>query len=640
MLNEEKKIIAICTAGINSEYIDTVLASLHSLADSFQYKLLYFNSFSNLFDFEKHDVGESNIFHLINYDLLDAVILLSETFKRDSVRDEIIEKAKLNNLPVVSIDHYIEGCFNVNFRYSNSMSEIIEHLITKHHYRRINFIAGQKGNLFSEERIEVYKKVLEKHGIPVEEERIGYGEFWGGPAEKVIRGFIESDLPMPEAIVCANDTMAIAAFKYLSEAGYRIPEDIAVTGFDGIREALEHIPSITTAKHDYYEAIACSYRILEQYFRGETPEKQHWIDSKIIYGTSCGCEEANTRVYSTLARDLYEQIDFYDHFNRLQIKMTAKLADTDSFYGVFNNLKDYAENFLVDRFWLCIVDDFLSEKKVLSDIIEEQTFKRVGYSATMNMMLAQKDGEWQGLTDFHTGSLLPRLDHILEEENNVMFLPLHVLDRSIGYVALVYDPDKVKMHHLYHFFMNISNALEATRIRQRQQALIDNLENKYVHDPMTGLFNRRGFYQRVEPVYEQCVRENMPIMVMSVDLNGLKYINDTYGHADGDIAISTVGKALSNAAPPLFTCARFGGDEYVVAGQVESKEETKEFYKNVLAFLEDFNENSEKPYQVNASIGYVTGVPNEQLTLDEFIKQADENMYKEKVRYHARGVSR
>lgn len=636
MLDGDNKIVAVCTAGINSEYIDTVLAALHSLADSFRFKILYFNSFSNLYDFEKHDIGESNIFHLINYNLIDGMILLSETMKTDSVRDEIVEKANIYDIPVVSIDHYIEGCFNINFRYSNAMEEIVTHLIEHHHYKRINFIAGNEGNSFSEERLEAYKKVLRDHNIPVEEERIGYGQFWGGPTEKVIEQFLSSELPLPEAIVCANDTMAIAAFKYLSQAGYKIPEDIAVTGFDGIREAMEHSPSITTAKQDYYETARQAYRILESYFNGKNPEEQHWIDSKILYGASCGCKDNNKRKYSTLVRELYEQIDSYDNFNRMQIKMTADLTDNDSFQGVFSNLKKYVDNFLADRFWLCIVDDFLSEKEVLSDIIEESTFKRVGYSTTMDIMLSRYDDEWQGITDFHTVSLLPNLERVLEENNNIMFLPLHVLEQTIGYVALVYDPDKMKLNHTYQFFMNISTALETTRTHQRQQAIINNLEIKYVHDPMTGLFNRRGFYQRLEPLYQKCICENKMIMVISVDLNGLKFINDTYGHADGDIAISTVGKALADVATSEQTCARFGGDEYIVAGKVDSEEEAKEFCQNVASYLEDFNASSGKPYKVSASIGYVTGIPNQQISLDEFIKVADEKMYEDKVRYHSR----
>lgn len=127
----------------------------------------------------------------------------------------------------------------------------------------------------------------------------------------------------------------------------------------------------------------------------------------------------------------------------------------------------------------------------------------------MDIMLSRENGEWQGITDFDTSVLLPKLEEVLEEENNVMFLPLHVLEQTIGYVALVFDPDIMRMNYVYQFFMNISNALETTKTHQRQQAIINNLEIKYIHDPMTGLFNRRGFYQRLEPVYNICSKRKL-----------------------------------------------------------------------------------------------------------------------------------
>ena len=123
-------------------------------------------------------------------------------------------------------------------------------------------------------------------------------------------------------------------------------------------------------------------------------------------------------------------------------------------------------------------------------------------------------------------------------------------------------------------------------------------------------------------------------MMISIDLNGLKPINDTYGHADGDIAISTVAKALMTAARQNDVCARFGGDEFIVAGSLSSEAEADQYIKDVQSFLDDFNASSGKPYDVSASFGLVSAVPNESITLDEFIGQADEKMYAEKAKHH------
>lgn len=75
------------------------------------------------------------------------------------------------------------------------------------------------------------------------------------PTKKVIKDFINSELPMPQAIACANDTMAITAYNSLINAGYDLPREIAITGFDGLIQAIEHYPAITTAQHDYENAV-------------------------------------------------------------------------------------------------------------------------------------------------------------------------------------------------------------------------------------------------------------------------------------------------------------------------------------------------------------------------------------------------
>ena len=642
MLSNNTKCVAVCAAGMDANYNDELFRTMHSMADEFGLKLLFFISFSSLYEFEKHDIGESNIFHLINYRLIDGVIMLTETIKNEKIRRKIIDEANANNVPVISIDHFMEDCYNINFQYANAMKEMIAHLVEHHHCQKINFIAGGKENSFSDDRTQAYRQMLEKYNIPIEEERIGYGNFWGEPTKQVMKDFIESDLPFPDAIVCANDSMAIAAVKCLADAGYRVPEDVAVTGFDGILEGQEHLPKITTARNDYRKAIQYAFQIVLDCLAGEKLESQFFVDAVPMLGSSCGCNQNITIQYNNdLNRKLYDRLAEYDEFNRKQIAMLADLTDSDSFQDVFDNLVKYSDSFFSDKFWLCIVDDFLVQKEAISDIIEESTMNRVAqYSSTMNVMLSKSNGEWLGITDFNTETFVPNLEEVLAEDNNIMFLPLHVLERTIGYVALVYHPEQMKMIYEYQFLMNVSNALETTRIHKRQKTIIDNLEMKYIHDPMTGLLNRRGFYQQLANVYCRCMEENGLLMVVSADLNGLKPINDTYGHADGDIAITAVGKALSEAAFKDFTCARFGGDEFVAAGRVESREDEFLFRKRVEESLDAFNSISGKPYKVSSSIGCFIGVPNEHITLDDFIKAADEKMYEDKVCYHARAQTR
>lgn len=637
MLSRDTKIIAVCCAAIDSNYNKHYMRYFSEFAKNYNFKILFFRSFSDLYRAAsngKHDMGESCIFSLINHNLIDGMIILSETIKSSPVRKEIIEQARRNDIPVISIDHPMDGCYNINYDYKTALEKILCHLVEDHHYTRINFIAGIKGNNFSEERIEIYKKVLSEHGIPIEENRIGYGCFWSTPTKNVINNFINSDLPMPQAIACANDIMAVTAYHSLMEAGYNLPDDIAITGFDGIFQAIDHLPPITTAQHDYKCAVIKSFELLHDIFNDKEVPMQNYIDSNVIIGGSCGCVQENVTQYNTLAYDLNNKLDEQIHFNQVQINMSADLNDNSSFQGVFDKLTHYSSNFFSHRFWLCIVDNFLTVEEELSDIIDEKSYPHLGYSSHMDVVLSKHDKVWQGMTDFETSNLLPNLEQVLEEEDNVMFVPLHVLDRTIGYAALVYEPDRMNMEQLYQFLMNVSNALETMKTHQRQQNIISNLENKYIHDPLTGLLNRRGFYQKLLPQFSQCIENEQHFIVISVDLNGLKKINDTYGHSDGDISISAIGNILIESKINNETCARFGGDEFVMAGPLADGLDSCDFKNKIQENINIFNETHDYPYEVSASIGIITGIPTMDISLDDFIKAADEEMYKDKVIHH------
>lgn len=639
--NETSKTIAICTAGINNDYNNMFLKAFHKHADAYNFNLLYFCSFSDLYQGNSHDKGEANIFELINYSAIDGVILLYETFKDrlnnshnlNLIADSIIEKAHRSGVPVVCIDHHAEGCYNISFNYDKAMEEIVTHFVEHHHFSRINFIAGIKGNDFSEHRLNIFRRIMAEHNIPLEEERIGYGEFWSDPTNKVMDDFLSSDLPMPEAIICANDTMAITAYQRLIEAGYRVPEHVALSGFDGIEEARNHVPSFTTAHHNYDKTGETAFDILTQCFHGETPQSDHFIDSKIIIGQSCGCVHTAPNAHNRLIRSLYTLNDHNNSFLCQQVDMIAALTDKHSFDDIFDSIKQFIIDIPVRKIWICIVNDFVANTTQFDN--DSSQMRTSVYSRQMEVLLHKQDYDFISLPNFNVSQMLPNFDEAFDDNNNVLFMPLHVHDQTIGYFAMIYEPKYTQFYELYTFTMNVANALESTKTHIQQQKIIQSLEDKYIHDPMTNLYNRRGFYQKLNPLYEECVRDKRRIMVISIDLNGLKPINDTYGHAEGDNAITTVARALISISMKDEICARFGGDEYVVAGIVDEDDSyIEEYTQKFQSYLDYYNQHSNKEYSVSASLGMVVCIPNKEQTLDQCIREADDKMYAIKAKHH------
>ncbi|MCR5624351.1 MAG: GGDEF domain-containing protein [Lachnospiraceae bacterium] len=634
MFSNGKRLIGICTSGIDDEYNGSFLKAFTKYASAYDFKLMTFYTLSKLETGTRNDIGEANIFELINYAMLDGLIIMAETIKSEHILTSLVERAKIYNVPVVSIDKYLDGCCNISFNYDKAMEDLTRHLVEVHHYKVFNFISGIKGNEFSEKRLNIFKAVLREYDIDLDERRLGYGEFWGRPTKVVMENFLSSGLPLPDVIVCANDTMASTAFECLVEAGIRVPDDVAVTGFDGISFALNHQPVITTAAHDIDKTATETFDIFKNIFKGERVSKRRWVDSHIIIGGTCGCPNRQSR-YSTnkLIESLSDKMNAMTYITQNQVRMVTDLTDNSNFFEIFEDLKRYVELYNSDYFMICVDDSFLMEQDI-TDIINSPDVIGPVYSPKMNLMLFRKKGEWQGITDFKTENILPDLDGLYEEIDNLVLYPMHVQDKTIGYAATDFEFGTLNLDLLYEFFMNLSTALELKKTYMLQQKFIDSLEEKYVHDPLTQTLNRRGFYMEIKDVYLRCRDEEKEFFIISADLNKLKVINDTYGHSDGDQAITAVANALSKSALHEEVCARFGGDEFIVAGELKEADFEKNYRERVKYHLDEYNSSSGKPYEVTVSIGIVTFIPNDDTPFDKRISEADEKMYKEKVSAH------
>lgn len=149
---------------------------------------------------------------------------------------------------------------------------------------------------------------------------------------------------------------------------------------------------------------------------------------------------------------------------------------------------------------------------------------------------------------------------------------------------------------------------------------------------MTGIHNRRGFYHYFTAQIEKRLHTNGFIILHSIDMDGLKYINDTFGHKEGDYAIKTLARGLHAAGNDSLIAARFGGDEFVAVEFIdeETNSDENDFKEKLLKYLDNVNKNSGKPYKVSCSVGSHKTIFPPLMNVDQIIAIADELMYSEK----------
>ncbi len=192
-------------------------------------------------------------------------------------------------IPVVMIFGGVKGLPDVRVVNRQGMRDVILHLIKDHHYRHIAFIVGWKGYPDSEERFAVYRETLQECGIPYDPDLVFQGQFDMDSGVRAVRHWMSLANKPIEAIVASNDAMAYGAINALRDLGKRVPQDVAITGFDDTDEAVFYTPPLTTVKQPFEDICVKAVEILRGLIEGKREGESVTVPARMIVRQSCGC---------------------------------------------------------------------------------------------------------------------------------------------------------------------------------------------------------------------------------------------------------------------------------------------------------------------------------------------------------------
>lgn len=161
-----RKIAALCLSKVHINVCNQLIEALNENLKKMNYGLLVMNTCSDLFQKNAVSKGEASIFELLRNDIIDIIIIYEEQLKHDEIFRSIIENAKEDGVPVVIIGEKHDGYVNVTFDYEAGFAEMVRHVITVHKPEKIHYMSGMKDNEFSENRLNVFKSVLDEYNIP------------------------------------------------------------------------------------------------------------------------------------------------------------------------------------------------------------------------------------------------------------------------------------------------------------------------------------------------------------------------------------------------------------------------------------------------------------------------------------------
>lgn len=621
MLNG-RKTIGIILFDITGYYQQQLVHTLSKTASKHGYNLLTFSAFTIYGSDTKNAAGEYNILHLIPYEQLDALIVCHDTFNSNEAVEELWKLVTERcQAPIISIRKKVNGCYNILVEDTDAIPAFVRHFHDVHHFDRIAFMSGPYNHPDAIFRLEKYKEAMAELGLDCPEEYIFEGNFWKDCALDASKHFM-SLKKRPQAIVCANDYMALSLCKELTLQGYSVPQDIAISGFDDVRDARANVPPLTTCYVSVSDMAKKAMETIDTLLNGKEAPACTFVPTKIIIRNSCGCESSTMKDLS-LSR-MYEMefmeqlINQNAHNTFVSISLENMTSAED--IGDYLRLEDVPG--IARDFYLCL--------GIHGNGAYPQVKKKApGFAKRSHSIYSLRDLNPIATSSFETKKLLPP-EAIREEPMAVFFFPIHYLEYNFGYVAATSNGEEAQ-DTLFHSWLSlIGNTLENSRIRAKNQALLEKLNMLYHEDFLTKLYNRRGFEQFSEEEFSEAKKHNIKTMTLSIDMDNLKYINDVYGHSHGDLALQTIADAMRQACSGCEICARIGGDEFAVFGYDYSEDKAKQYTENFLQYLKDFNADSSLPYCVNASFGYTISDPSLSISRKQYMKASDDLLYQNK----------
>ncbi len=235
-------------------------------------------------------VQRNAVYDLAGPESVDGLMIMAGALGNHIGKDELARYCeRYRPLPMCSIAVALPGIPSVLVDNATGMRAAIVHLIEAHDCRRIAFLRGPTTNAEAERRYRVYRDVLVERGLPFDHDLVAVGDFQRRSGVEAIHLLIDERGVAIDAVVAASDAMALGVIDALRARGRRVPEDIAVVGFDDVEEARFTTPALTTVRQPLREQGELAVEIVLAQLRGAPVAEQVTLHTELVKRRSCRC---------------------------------------------------------------------------------------------------------------------------------------------------------------------------------------------------------------------------------------------------------------------------------------------------------------------------------------------------------------
>lgn len=623
--------IAVFANGWSKEYLELVLEGIKNEAAKDGIDVFVFLTFIYYGETDQQSKSQLNIFHLPNPKDFDGAIMMTNTFNLPDEQERISALFGNAGVPMVTTEVRVPGMAYIGTDNYRGEYQLATHLIEKHNVRNIVYMRGIKDNNECAIRRKALEDALHEHGLKLLD--VIEGDFGFATAQGNTAKWLDAGNELPEAFVCANDHMALGVATELNHRGIDVPGDVIVTGFDHCREAQVSFPLTTTVSRSWDKLGGRAYNELMKQIDRLDPTSEIEYDSSLVATESCGCKPTEAEIATRLemVRGVYlnsnksDMIDFYFHDLRLAM---STVESKEEFNAAASGFMGY-NALLGNNFWICTEPSFFN-------IDSDETIKRMrGYSPVMDVLYEKRDGASYPLTTFESRYIIPGYKKVPGGSDVYVVAPLCNSGYTIGYVAVKNNLNTVFDGELRKWIFNMNSMFITIRQYIFAQMVNRKLKEIYMNDFLSEMYNRTGCEKVIFSHIEEEKAKGHSSLLLFADIDGMKRINDRYGHLNGDLAIKATAAALRGSLPGEWLLGRYGGDEFIAVGSCPEDCDPEEAREKLSSDMSELIPGLGLSFRLTVSVGYKVIRPNDEGTIEDFIRAADGSMYGEKQKAHA-----
>lgn len=660
-MKSDRKTISLLVGAVNTYFSQKLIIGFEDEVKKQDVNALYFLGVQNEYLYESvlnikgtqsYDYHFNTIYDYSALSGTDGFVINYGTIgvylKHDNLLDFL---SKYDNKPIVLVTDSVD-----NSKYSSvvadnyqGMYDIVSHLFEEHNCKKILHVSGPNGNMDSKERLQGYLDACKNHGLIVDDKMVvegDYSEYVYDQVEKLL-----DDNKDVDAITFANDEMSFAGYKVCKKRGIKVGKDIMLTGFDDCAMAKEMNPPLTTLLQDVIKMAEYSVdTLIDVIDTGAT--KNIRVPVKMVHRQSCGCDGIDNTLEDIKSLDIEEKLkEAQQNISAMKIAKVDELRKSWFIPFLMRELDGHAGH----------------DREFCQKVVEGMKLSNAGDSYLYlfdTPLVCHDESEWSLPNDLKLAAYYRNGEYFAYEtyerpsvekdsmmsfmacEERKSYLVFLLFSGPVQYGLLACDVSFDDFGFYYMLSLQLGIALGHHEGRKRELAyqnkIMRDMEELVLaseFDPLTGVYNRRGLFKHAEKLFEKVARDAETyedkdaapkLHLIFADIDHLKQINDTFGHAEGDYAINSCADVLRSILRGGDIIARIGGDEFVCLVLVGGEQFEKYFGIRRANALEQLNKDKSKPYYVEFSYGMYSDEIHNKEELENAINKADASLYESK----------